>query len=75
MERAEFRDILKDEERFNNQEIGNFKRWLWFAHNVKAVQGTDNSRRYRGIRRLKQSDVRAKIKIGGGTDKEVAGHV
>ncbi len=75
MERAEFRDILKDEERFNNQEIGNFKRWLWFAHNVKAVQGTDNSRRYRGIRRLKQSDMRAKIKIGGGTDKELAGHV
>lgn len=61
--RSEFRDILKDEARLSNQEIGNFKRWLKTAYKVEAKQGTSGARSYRGIRRIQPSDMRKKITL------------
>ncbi|MGA4555683.1 DUF5906 domain-containing protein [Methylorubrum aminovorans] len=67
--RSEFRDILKEEARLSNQEIGNFKRWLRTAHKVEAKQGTTGARSYRGIRRIQAADMRKKITLVTGTNR------
>ncbi|MGH1573899.1 hypothetical protein ACRAWG_28730 [Methylobacterium sp. P31] len=70
--RGEFRDILKDEARLSNQEIGNFKRWLRTTHKVEAKQGTSGARSYRGIRRIQATDMRKKITLVSSTGRAEA---